>query len=79
MMSSRCINSGYENAVGVLGNSPYYRTNQKAVRLCLTNCALFDGDNAGRKAALRSSEMFLTRGLICKVVLMPDGEDIDSL
>ena len=40
---------------------------------------LFDGDRAGRKAALRSCEMLLTRGLACTVVLMPDGEDIDSL
>ena len=40
---------------------------------------LFDGDRAGRKAALRSCEMLLTRGLACTVVLMPEGEDIDSL
>ena len=40
---------------------------------------LFDGDGPGRKAALRACEMLLTRGLSCKVVLFPEGEDIDSL
>ena len=40
---------------------------------------LFDGDGAGRKAALRSCRMLLSRGLSCKVVLFPEGEDIDSL
>jgi len=40
---------------------------------------IFDGDAAGRKAALRSAEMILQYGTKCSVVLMPDGEDVDSL
>lgn len=70
---------GYVNAVGVLGTAltpdQTKRLSGFASRLLL----LFDGDRAGRKAALRSCEMLLTRGLACRVVLMPDGEDIDSL
>ncbi|MDE7241271.1 DNA primase, partial [Desulfovibrio sp.] len=70
---------GYANAVGVLGTAltpeQVKRLSGFASRLLL----LFDGDRAGRKAALRSCEMLLTRGLACRVALMPEGEDIDSL
>lgn len=70
---------GYDNAVGVLGTAltpdQVKRLSGFASRLLL----LFDGDRAGRKAALRSCEMLLARGLSCRVVIMPDGEDIDSL
>ena len=40
---------------------------------------IFDGDAPGRKAALRACEMALSKGLSCKVVLLPEKEDIDSL
>lgn len=70
---------GYDNAVGVLGTAltpeQIKRLSGFATRMVL----LFDGDRAGRKAALRSCEMLLTRGLACSVALMPEGEDIDSL
>jgi DNA primase len=40
---------------------------------------LFDGDSAGRKAAQRACELLLPRGLACRVVLLPQGQDIDAL
>jgi DNA primase len=40
---------------------------------------LFDGDDAGRKAAQRACEMLLPRGLGCRVALLPQGQDIDDL
>jgi DNA primase len=40
---------------------------------------VFDGDRAGRKAALRSAEMILAQGLKCRVICLPDGEDVDSV
>jgi DNA primase len=40
---------------------------------------VFDGDPPGRKAALRSAQMLLTLGGACRVVPLPDGEDVDSL
>lgn len=70
---------GYESAVGVLGTA---FTPQQVKRISgFTSKVelLFDGDGAGRKAALRACEMLLTRGLSCKVVLFPESEDIDSL
>ena len=40
---------------------------------------MLDGDAPGRKAAFRSCEMLLARGLTCRVVLFPDDNDIDSM
>ncbi len=70
---------GYTNAVGVLGTALTPEQVKRLAGFTKNIILLFDGDNAGRKAALRACEMFLTRGLSCKVVLLPEGEDIDSL
>ena len=70
---------GYLSAVGVLGTA---LTPEQVKRLSgFTSRVelLFDGDRAGRKAALNACRMFLTRGLRCRVVLFPETEDIDSL
>ena len=39
---------------------------------------IYDGDNAGVKAALRGLDMALEEGLNVKLVLIPDNEDPDS-
>ncbi|MBP3270029.1 MAG: DNA primase, partial [Bacteroidales bacterium] len=39
---------------------------------------MYDGDEAGIKAALRGIDMFLRQGMDVKVVLLPDGDDPDS-
>ena len=70
---------GYDNAVGVLGTALTPEQIKRLSGFTSRLVLLFDGDRAGRKAALRSCEMLLTRGLACTVVLMPEGEDIDSL
>ncbi len=40
--------------------------------------ALFDGDDAGRKAAARSFEIFIDVGLFGKAAFLPTGEDPDT-
>lgn len=40
--------------------------------------ALFDGDDAGRKAAARSFEIFIETGLLGRAAFLPKGEDPDS-
>ena len=40
---------------------------------------LFDGDEAGRRAALRALELLLPHGLRVKAAALPPGEDPDSL
>lgn len=70
---------GYDNSVGVLGTALTDEQIKRIGGFTSNILLLFDGDRAGRKAALRSSEMILSRGLSCNVALLPDGEDIDSL
>lgn len=70
---------GLENSCGVLGTALTPEQVKRLGQLSSKLVLIFDGDTAGRKAALRSAEMILTKGLACAVVLMPDGEDIDSL
>lgn len=40
--------------------------------------ALFDGDEAGCKAAARSFEIFVEAGLLGRAAFLPDGEDPDT-
>jgi len=40
--------------------------------------ALFDGDEAGRKAAARSFEIFIEGGLLGRAAFLPKGEDPDT-
>lgn len=39
---------------------------------------LYDGDAAGQKAALRGTDMLLSRGMRIKILLLPDNDDPDS-
>ena len=39
---------------------------------------LYDGDAAGQKAALRGTDMLLSRGMRIKILLLPDDDDPDS-
>ncbi len=70
---------GYADSCGVLGTALTQDQVKRLAGFCSRIDLIFDGDNAGRKAALRSAEMILKQGLSCRVVLMPDGEDVDSL
>ena len=40
--------------------------------------ALFDGDDAGQKAAARSFEIFVEAGLLGRAAFLPKGDDPDS-
>jgi DNA primase len=70
---------GYKDACGVLGTALTQDQVKRLAGFCSRMDLIFDGDTAGRKAALRSAEMILQYGVACRVVLMPDGEDVDSL
>ncbi|MBP3731168.1 MAG: DNA primase [Mailhella sp.] len=70
---------GYTQSVGVLGTA---LTPDQVKRLSGFSSSIelmLDGDAPGRKAAFRSCELLLTRGLACKVVLFPNDNDIDSM
>ncbi|MBQ7617280.1 MAG: DNA primase, partial [Desulfovibrio sp.] len=71
---------GYGNAVGVLGTALTTEQIHRLTSGFTSNLTLlFDGDAAGRKAALRACQMIVPLGLRCQVVLLPEPEDIDSL
>jgi len=70
---------GYSNACGVLGTALTQEQVRRLAGFCSELELLFDGDAPGRKAALNACEMALGKGLSCKVVLLPEKEDIDGL
>ncbi|MCB9225736.1 MAG: DNA primase [Chitinophagales bacterium] len=69
---------GIENVVASSGTS--LTENQvKLIRRYSPNITvLYDGDNAGIKAALRGIDIILENGLNVQVVLLPENEDPDS-
>ena len=70
--------SGVENTVASCGTS--LTTEQvKLIRRYTKNVTvLYDGDNAGIKAAFRAVNMLFEEGMHVRVVLFPEGEDPDS-
>lgn len=70
---------GYKDACGVLGTALTAEQVRRLSGFCTRIDLVFDGDAAGQKAALRSSELILLSGVSCRVVLLPEGEDVDSL
>lgn len=70
--------AGIENVVASSGTS----LTSEQVRLIhrFTNhvTVLYDGDAAGRHAALRGVDMLLSEGLDIKVLMLPEGEDPDT-
>jgi DNA primase len=70
---------GFEHSCGVLGTALTAHQVHRLSGLVGQVDLVFDGDQAGFKAALRSAEMILTQGLKCRVLLLPLGEDVDSI
>jgi DNA primase len=70
---------GFDHTVGTLGTA---LTEDQAhlVRRYTNRCILsYDGDQAGRKAAERGVPIFEAAGLQVRVLMLPDGEDPDTL
>lgn len=70
--------NGIENVAATLGTA----LTDDHIRL-IKGCAeqtvlIFDADDAGIKAALRSSKLFLAAGVSARVLVLPDNEDPDS-
>jgi DNA primase len=70
---------GFAESVGVLGTALTGRQVKRLTGFTSRVDLVFDGDAAGRKAALRSAVMLLSQGAQCRVALLPQGEDADSL
>lgn len=72
------VQSGIENVVASGGTALTYPQVRLIHRFTENVTILYDGDNAGIKAALRGLDMMLEEGVNVKVVLLPEGEDPDS-
>jgi DNA primase len=73
---------GIEEAVAPMGTAVTERQLERAWRVAHCPVLLFDGDEAGRKAALRAAERAMPHvgpGKSLKIAQLPDGEDPDSL
>lgn len=75
----RCHASGFETAVASQGTA-FTEEHVKLLKKHADSVVLvFDGDGAGRKAALRTGALFLAQEIPVRVAMLPIGEDPDSL
>ena len=70
--------SGIKNTVASSGTSLTVEQVRLLKRFTNNVRVVFDGDQAGQNAALRSLEIFLEYGLNVKVVVLPDNSDPDD-
>ncbi|GAB3351329.1 hypothetical protein GCM10027566_09500 [Arachidicoccus ginsenosidivorans] len=70
--------AGIENVVASGGTSLTIDQLRLIKKYTQNLTIIYDGDNAGIKAALRGLDMALEEGLNVRLVLIPDGEDPDS-
>jgi len=75
----RCHSAGFDTAVASQGTA-FTKEHVELLRKYADSVLLvFDGDPAGRKAALRTGNLFLEAGLPVRVAALPPGDDPDSL
>jgi DNA primase len=70
--------NGFNQAVANLGTALTKDHAAILQRYTTDFTLLYDGDNAGKNAAMKGVETFLEMGYCPKVVLMPDGKDPDD-
>ncbi len=75
----RCHASGFETAVASQGTAFTKEHVTLLKRHADSVVLVFDGDTAGRKAALRTGALFLEEEVPVRVAVLPAGEDPDSL
>lgn len=74
----RLHQAGLHHVVAPLGTALTELQVRSLARLTSHFILLFDGDEAGTRAAERALEIFLPMGINPRVVLLPTGEDPDS-
>ncbi len=71
----RCHEAGFESAVAALGTALTAQQVHQIQRYADEIVLVYDGDEAGKKAARRGGEVGLKNGLKATVVLLPAGTD----
>lgn len=74
-----CHRAGFGNAVGTLGTAFTEDHARRLLRLGERVILLFDGDEAGLKAAERAVEVFIRQPVDVLICTLPDGLDPDEL
>ncbi len=75
----RCHACGFKTAVASQGTA-FTEEHVKILKKCAESVVLvFDGDNAGQKAAIRTGGEFLAADIPVRAAMLPSGEDPDSL
>ncbi len=74
----RLVNSGIRNVVASSGTALTEQQAKLLRRYTRNVYVAYDGDDAGRKAAIRSAGIIEKTGLNAFIVPMPDGEDPDT-
>ncbi|MBC7834252.1 MAG: DNA primase [Phycisphaerales bacterium] len=77
-----CHQAGFTNAVATLGTAMTAGNARALRRLCETVILLFDGDEAGQKAAHRAVEVFFAEPIDVKIAILrphTDAKDPDEL
>ncbi len=69
---------GIENAVATLGTALTQNHIRRLKGYANEAIVIFDSDEAGKKAALRSLPLFANEGMPAKVLVLPDGHDPDT-
>ncbi len=69
---------GLENVVSSSGTALTESQIRMIRRLCTTITLIFDADQAGIRASMRSIDLILAEGLNVRVLSLPEGEDPDS-
>jgi DNA primase len=75
----RCHQAGFKTAVAAQGTA-FTDDHARVLRRYADGVVLvFDSDDAGRNAALRTTTVFLQAGLAVRIASLPQSEDPDSL
>jgi DNA primase len=70
--------NGFRNTVASLGTAFTFEQARRLRRYCDEAVFLYDGDEAGRIAALRACDPAAAAGLKIRIVSLPEGHDPDS-
>lgn len=74
-----CHQAGFTNVVATCGTALTPKHANVLKRLCDTVVLLFDGDEAGQKAADRALEVFFSSPIEVRIATLPGGQDPDDL
>jgi len=74
-----CHRAGFTNSVATLGTALTREHARVLRRMADTVVLLFDGDEAGQKAADRALEVFFSESIDIKICVLPDNLDPDDL